>query len=254
MRYGESQLTNLLAIVAVGFAALVLGTEQAQACSCVTTNKIYPPDGATVSHDMNRLFGKGVVPDTLTLVGPRGPIALGAPVYNRGLYEIVFAEPLEPLTQYRINTGINGATISTFRTSALPVYQAPAPRVFTAISAGSLAYNDTADSCNGIAGISYVPATLLADSQVGAYAVHVSDAAGHVGVEQLVGFDEAISASTMTCSSVRAFVAGSDNVCITVVAIDYRGQRNAAPRPPSARRCAIAASPPTRPKRKASTC
>ena len=48
-------------------------------------------DDATVSHDMNRLFVAGNEPVTLTLVGPTAPIVLGAPVYQRGIYEIVFA-------------------------------------------------------------------------------------------------------------------------------------------------------------------
>ena len=217
----------LLSAVAAMLVGAVATVQPVHACICVEETYVVPGAGAVVPPNITTFWMAGsqygLYPGSL--FGPNGSVPVVRVVAPSNLVRYQILEPLQPNTAYRIALNAVGPAFSTFTTSAAPSVGPPAAPIIESFVAGSLNYGNTFNGCNrGSVQFAMQP-RLQADPSVAMYEV----AAGRDGDEVTVAVVSArqeFSIGTSSCQTQQALVAPGDTACVSIIAVDFTGQRS----------------------------
>jgi hypothetical protein len=217
----------LLSAVAAMLVGAVATVQPARACICGEETYVVPGAGAVVPPNITTFWMAGsqygLYP--VSLFGPNGSVPVVRVVAPSNLVRYQILEPLQPNTAYRIALNAVGTAFSTFTTSAAASAGPPAAPIIESFVAGSLDYGNTFSSCNrGDVQFAMQP-RLQVDPSVAMYEV----AAGRDGDEvtaSVVSARQSFSIGTFSCQTLQALVAPGDTACVSIIAVDFTGQRS----------------------------
>ena len=219
------RLGGAVAVVVAMFC--MLAAPRQAAASCIPQDIIsVPADGATVPPTLTRYWSTSPYLGDVRITGPTGPVALRAPILNRGLYEIELAEALLPNADYVVEQidGSNTIRRSTFHTSAAVDSGAPQAPLITDLQAGA-AKRTFVGGENLRDGLFLLSAQTSTSADAPVFEVSVQKQ-GDTPQPMLMQATSTVEASSSLCGNLIAYIPGDSSACLTVTAIDYAGRRS----------------------------
>lgn len=222
-RYRAALLSAVVAVLVCLFATV----QPAQACICVEETFVVPSAGAVVPSNISTFWMAGsqygLYP--VSLFGPNGSVPVVRVVAPSNLVRYQILEPLQPNTEYRIALNAVGTAFSVFTTSAVVSVGPPAAPIIASFVAGSLDYGNTFNGCNrGDVQFEMDP-RLQADPSVAMYEV-AAGRDGAVVTATVLSAREYFSIGTSSCQTLNALVDPGDTACVSIIAVDFTGQRS----------------------------
>ena len=221
---GMSNSTTILvpAIVLAGLAA-----PRPAAAICISTEQFFPAGGDTVPTNLKKIWFQSSKQIT-RIVGPNGNVAIGTPRYHRELSELAIIDALQPNSDYTIELtdGLDQVTQLTFHTASVDDTVAPPEPLVENLQAGAVPYGRGRPAENYGDGFFSLGATVPNFATATIFEVTVGQR-GQPAQPAYVQATADVGANSNVCGGVVANVPGGQDACITVVAIDFAGNRSA---------------------------